>query len=130
MKAAPSGRWSDDQVEAVLANWLRAGVWLAASVVAGGGIVFLWRHGRELPHYRPFAGEPPDLRTVSGIVKGVATLKGRAIIQLGLLLLVATPVARVALAAIGFELQRDWLYVLLTLAVLGILLFSLAGGHL
>jgi uncharacterized membrane protein len=55
-------------------------------------------------------------------------LRGRSIIQFGLLLLIATPVARVLISAVAFALQRDRTYVLITLAVLGVLLLSLWGG--
>jgi hypothetical protein len=59
-----------------------------------GGIVYLVRHGEETPDYLVFVGAPADLRGVSGIVADALTFSGRGIIQLGLLLLVATPVAR------------------------------------
>ena len=69
------------------------------------------------------------MRTVSGIIRGTASFHGRNIIQLGLLLLIATPVARVAFSVVAFALERDRLYVVITLIVLAVLLFSLAGGH-
>ena len=47
--------------------------------------------------------------------------RGRALIQLGLLLLIATPVARVAFSVFAFERQRDWTYVGITLFVLAVL---------
>lgn len=46
-------------------------------------------------------------------------------IALGLLLLIATPVARVALAAFGFLREGDWLYTAVASFVLAVLLFSL-----
>jgi uncharacterized membrane protein len=52
-----------------------------------------------------------------------------AVIQLGLLLLVATPVARVIFSVFAFAWERDWLYVLLTLIVLAVLLYSLFAAH-
>ncbi len=126
----PSVVWNDQRVEIIVANLLRAGVWLAASVVALGGVVYLVRHGREMPQYARFVGEPSEYCTVSGIIRGAATFHGRNIIQLGLLLLIATPVARVAFSVVAFALERDRLYVVITLIVLAVLLFSLAGGHL
>lgn len=129
MSKAPSA-WTDERVELIVGNLLRAGVTMAACVVALGGTIFLIRHGRELPHYHVFVGEPTSLRTVGGILSGAMTLRGREIIQFGLLLLIATPVARVAFSVVAFALERDRLYVVITLVVLGILLFSLAGGRL
>jgi uncharacterized membrane protein len=122
--------WTDQRVEIIVGNLLRVGVFLAAGVVLVGGLIFLVRHGREIPHYALFAGEPSELRTISGILAGVRTFHGRNIIQLGLLVLIATPVARVAFSVLAFVLERDRLYVGITLVVLGTLLFSLAGGHL
>jgi uncharacterized membrane protein len=120
---------TDRQVEIIVADLLRAGVLLAAAVVALGGIILLVRHGREMPHYSTFVGVPEELRTISGICRGVLTFRGRNIIQLGLLLLIATPVARVAFSVVAFALQRDRLYAGITLFVLAVLVFSLAGGH-
>jgi uncharacterized membrane protein len=125
----PSVAWTDQRVENIVAGLLRTGVMLAAAVVAVGGIIFLVRHGRALPQYAKFGGEPFEYRTVSGILRGTASFRGRNTIQLGLLILIATPVARVAFSVIAFALERDRLYVLITLIVLAVLLFSLAGGH-
>ena len=126
----PSIVWNDQRVETIVAHLLRVGVWLAAWVVALGGIIFLFRHGHEMPPYARFVGEPAEYCRVAGIVRGSASLHGRNIIQLGLLLLIATPIARVAFSAVAFVLERDRLYVAITLIVLAVLLFSLAGGHL
>jgi uncharacterized membrane protein len=61
-------------------------------------------------------------------VKEALSFSGRGIIQFGLLLLIATPVMRVAFAVVAFMIQRDRIYVGVTLIVLSVLLFSLAGG--
>jgi len=123
-------RWNDERVESIMGSLLRAGVLVAAGVVLAGGILFLVRHGTEAPRYGVFQGEPTDLRTVSGIVADAGALRGRGIIQLGLLILLATPVARVAFSVFAFALERDTLYAVVTLFVLAVLTFSLAGGHL
>ncbi len=124
-----ANRWSEQRIETIVANLLRAGVVLAASVVAFGGILFLIRHGREIPHYGTFTGEPEQFRSIRGIFGGAASLQGRNIIQLGLLVLIATPVARVAFSVVAFALGRDRMYVCFTLVVLAVLIFSLAGGR-
>ena len=126
----PSVPWTDQRVETIVARLLHAGVLLAAAVVTLGGILFIIRHGSAMPQYARFAGEPLEYRTVSGIIRGAASFHGRNIIQLGLLLLIATPVARVAFSVVAFALEHDRLYVVITLIVLAVLLFSLAGGHL
>jgi uncharacterized membrane protein len=121
---------SDQRVEEIIGNLLRAGVIISASVVLLGGIVYLVRHGEETPEYRVFVGVPADLRGVSGIVADALTFSGRGIIQLGLLLLVATPVARVIYSVVAFALQGDWTYVVITFIVLAVLGLSLFGGAL
>ena len=128
--ATTPGAWNDERLERIIGALLQWGVVLSGALVVAGGIIYLVRHGSEPTHYRTFASEPSDLRTLSGIVAAALSIRGRGIIQLGLLFLIATPVARVAFSAAGFALQRDWLYVAVTSIVLAVLTFSLAGGHL
>jgi len=107
---------------------LRAGVLTAALVVLAGGLFYLKQYGFQVPAYGIFYGEPSDLRNIPGIIRDTLEFQPRGIIQLGLLLLIATPVVRVAFSVIGFARQRDKVYVLVTLIVLGLLLYSLTGG--
>ena len=120
--------WTDQKIEVIIANLLRAGVMLAAVMVLAGGIVFLVRHGFEHTNYRTFAGEPSELRHWHGIIRAALAFHGRGIVQLGLLFLIATPVARVAFSALAFAFERDWLYVSIAMFVLAVLLYSLLGS--
>jgi uncharacterized membrane protein len=92
--------------------------------------VYLVRHGHSPTSYRTFQSEPPNLRTVSGIFREALALRGRGIIQLGLLLLIATPVARVAFSIVGFAEEHDRLYVIVASIVLLILAYGLIGSAL
>ena len=121
--------WTEYQVEQFIGNLLRGGVLLAAVVVLLGGSLYLVHHGAALPSYERFQGEPEDLRSIPGILVDVWGLHDQGIIQLGLLLLIATPVARVVCAMVAFAFQRDWLYVSVTAIVLSVLVYSLLGGH-
>ncbi len=114
-------------VDRFMGNLLRLGVTVAALVVLAGAAIYLARHGAEGPHYGVFHGEPSDLRTVSGIWRLTLAGHGRGLIQLGLLLLIATPIVRVAYSLVVFARQRDRLYVVVTLIVLSVLLYSLLG---
>ncbi len=107
---------------------LRAGVLLATAFILAGEALYVARHGAARPDHHAFTGEPRALRGVSGIAREVVALNARAVVQLGLLLLVATPVARVAFSAFAFAAQRDRAFVLITLFVLAVLAFSLFGG--
>ena len=121
---------SDRRLEAIIGNLLRAGVVLAATTTSIGGVIYLAHSGESLAHYRLFHGEPADLRQVRGVLSDASSGGGLAIMQLGLLLLIATPVARVAFSLAAFAVQRDRLYVVVTLTVLAVLTFSMAGGQL
>ena len=120
--------WTDRKVEDLVGNLLRAGVSLSALIVFVGAVVYLARHGGELADYRVFHGEPNQLRTIPGVLREAFAFQGRGIIQLGLLLLIATPVARVVLSIIGFAAERDRMYVGFATIVLVILLYSLFGS--
>ncbi len=119
------GRWSEQRVEQAIGTLLRVGVVVSALVVLLGAVIYLWRHGGDLPDYRSFHGEPQGLRQPAALMDMILALKGRGVIQLGLLLLIATPVLRVAFAAYAFARQRDGLYVVISLIVLGVLMSSL-----
>jgi uncharacterized membrane protein len=121
-------RWTDKRIESVVGNLLRTGVFLSAFIVFCGAVFYLVRHGHSPADYRVFQSEPLGLRTVGGILRGAMDLHGRGIIQLGLLLLIATPVARVAFCIFGFAAERDRLYVVFTAVVLAVLIFSLIGS--
>jgi len=124
---APWHDVKDADVQQAVGNLLRGGVLLAAAVVLAGGVLFLLRHGGAVPDYRVFRGEPVVLRALGGILRDTFTGSGRGMMQLGVLLLVATPVARVAFTAVAFALERDRTYVLVALLVLSLLLKSLIG---
>ena len=120
--------WTDKKIENIVGNLLRAGVLISALVVLLGAAIYLARHGSSHPDYHIFHGEPVELRGLRGILAQATDLRSRGMIQLGLLLLVATPVARVAFSVWGFAEERDWMYVTFTLIVLVILLYSLLGS--
>lgn len=107
---------------------LRGGVLLAALVTLAGGIGVLARHGGSRPDYRVFHGGEAPYRTLPEILHGASRLEMPAVVALGIVLLIATPVARVVLTLIGFIVQRDRIYVLLTTFVALALLYSLTLG--
>ncbi len=120
--------WRDRRIEIILGNLLRTGVLISAAVVLLGASIYLTRHAHEPADYRVFRGEPSEYSTIPGVIQSVMNGRGQGIIQLGLLLLIATPIARVALSVVGFAIERDRMYVAFTLIVLAILLYSLLGS--
>jgi uncharacterized membrane protein len=129
MSETTVARTDDQRIDEIMGLLLRTGVVLAAAIVFVGGVVYLTRHRMPVTDYRVFQGEPEELRTLSGIFHEALAFRGRGLIQLGLLVLIATPVARVTYSVLAFLYQRDWLYVLVTVLVLGLLLYSLFGGY-
>jgi len=70
------------------------------------------------------------LREVHVIVKEALKIRSRAVIQLGLLILIVTPIARVLFSLVGFIFEKDWIYVIITFIVLFILFSSLFSNYL
>ena len=124
---------NDRRMELVISALLRAGVSISLGVILLGTLISFFHHPEYLTSTtelqrltRPGAAVP---QTVGGVVAGVGALHGPSIVALGLLLLMATPVLRVAVSIVGFALERDRLYVLITSTVLGLLILSLLLGR-
>jgi uncharacterized membrane protein len=120
---------NDQKMEIAIGHLLRTGVFIAAAVVLIGGLLYLNQTRGPRPDYATFHGEDAALRSPAGIVRNISTGNSGAIIQLGLLLLIATPIARVAFAAFGFFAEKDWLYVAVSLIVFAVLMYSLLYDH-
>jgi uncharacterized membrane protein len=116
---------TDQQFEVFLGHLLRTGVIIAALIVFAGGIWFLAQSSGARKDYRTFRGVPAELSHVPQIFHGAVAWQPLAVIQLGILVLIATPVARVLFSMLGFALERDWMYVVITAIVLALLLYSL-----
>lgn len=118
---------TDKEMEMEIGQMLRIGVSLSALVVFAGGVLYL-RSGVVLPDYKHFHATADHLRTIAGVVHGVGHFDPASVIQLGILLLIATPVVRVVFCVVGFARQRDRLYVAVSALVLVILTYSLVAG--
>jgi uncharacterized membrane protein len=121
---------TDEQMDRKIGGLLRSGVMVAAATAVAGGVWHLVQAGDATPHDRIFHGEPAELRSVSGVLHGVAAGHSESLIQLGLLLMIVTPIMRVAFSVYAFAAQRDRTYVGITLIVLAALALSLAGFQL
>ncbi len=123
------GGFKDRDMQVIIGWILRIGVVISMSVVFIGGVIYLYHHGHDTPEYRVFTGVPYFIRTTTGIFNGVLNFSGQAIIQTGIILLIATPIIRVAFSAVGFIAEKDYLYTVITLIVLLILVASIFSGH-
>jgi uncharacterized membrane protein len=122
-------KFKDTDIQVIIGWILRAGIVISMTVVLIGGLIYLYRHGNTIADYRTFNGIPDFIKTPSGIINGVITFRGRAIIQAGIIMLIATPIIRVLFSAIGFLFEKDYKYTFITLVVLLIIVSSMLGGH-
>ena len=122
-------RFKDTDMQVVIGWVLRIGVIVSISIVFFGGIIFLYRHGHEVANHHKFVGIPDFIQTFGGIIHGIFTFRGQAIIQFGIILLIATPILRVIFSTIGFVLEKDKLYIFISLLVLLIIFASMLSGH-
>jgi len=113
------------RIELTMSRLLRFGVLLSAAVVLLGGVLYLLQHGRAAEDYHLFSGERYGLRS---IISAALRLDPRGIIGMGLVFLIATPVARVLFALISFLRERDKNFVWITMIVLAVLLYGFLGG--
>ena len=120
---------SDHRMESIIGGLLRTGVIVAACIVALGGVFFLSRKAAVVPNYHFFQGEPAFLEHIGDIITASLSFRSEAVVQLGLLVLIAVPIFRVVVSIVVFLLKRDWLYTFVTMIVLSVLLFALLGGR-
>lgn len=113
--------------EARLSQLLTLGTSISAAVILLGLAMYLWRHASERLDFTAFRTHDAELNTPSTIVAKAMTLDAIAIMQLGVLLLVLTPIARVAFTLVMFLVRRDWMYVAIAAIVLVVLLLGLSG---
>jgi uncharacterized membrane protein len=116
-------------MEILISRVLRAGVIVAAALIAAGALLFLIQG--------PGPGDPTSLAQLDSrsslpfsvsprtIWQGVTHLRAAAVIELGLLVLILTPVARVGMTVVLFAKQRDRTFVAITTVVLLVLLVGL-----
>jgi len=126
--------WNERDVDQYIGKLLRYGVLLSCAITSFGGIIYLFQRKGQMPDYRsipselPFPGVEAYLRELSTILPRVMAFDGAAIIQLGVVVLIATPILRVAFSAITFLIERDYLYVAITLIVLSIIIANMVFG--
>ncbi len=115
---------TDADLEKFIGQLLRFGVILSSVIVAAGGVVYLYRHGRELPSYHVFKGEPEKMKSIVPLFQAIGRGEARPLVQLGLFVLVATPILRIFFSVFGYLLEKDYLYVAITALVLSVILWN------
>lgn len=120
------------RVELLISTILRIGVSVSLLVIVLGTLITFLHHPSYvhsqtalerltgLDHQRP--------HTLSAVLDGVGQARGQAIVMVGLLLLIATPVIRVGVSILAFVYQKDRVFVAITTIVLLLLLLSFVLG--
>jgi uncharacterized membrane protein len=120
------------RVELLISNLLRTGVAVSLCLIVLGTALMYVHH----PEYLHRSAGPQRYLTASAtfphsvrdVWRGLLAFHGQAVITLGLLTLIATPVMRVAVSILGFLYERDRAYVVITTIVLLLLILSFALG--
>jgi len=119
----------DRDLQKIIGTLLRFGVVTASIIALIGGIIYLSVHGMEMrPLYNTFHGEPSAYTSLAGIMDKVFSLDARGIMQLGAVVLIMTPILRVVCSLFSFAIEGDRMYVVITLVVLSVILFSMFSG--
>lgn len=112
-------KFGERDFQHLIGNLLRYGVWISLAVAFFGGIVYLSNHGTETVNYSKFIENDRSIfQVVVQVFEGIATFQGESLIFLGIILLFLTPVLRVILSLFSFLLEKDYLYVGITLVVI------------
>ncbi|QIK54290.1 DUF1634 domain-containing protein [Dysgonomonas sp. HDW5B] len=125
--------WGERDVEQYIGKLLRYGVMLSCAITLFGGVIYLFQHKGVMVDYSPVPtgmafGVEDYLRELNTIFPRMLDFDGAAIIQFGVLVLIATPIIRVAFSAFSFLIEKDYLYVVITLIVLAIIMGNMLLG--
>jgi uncharacterized membrane protein len=107
---------------------LRTGVTVAAGIGIVGGLLYLTTQGGQQVNFHAFGGDRSPYASLVGVAGtldgGNHAERGLAIVQVGIAVLLLTPILRVALSIVGFAMEKDRMYVLITSVVLVTLMVS------
>ena len=120
-------------IQQLIGNTLRWGVILACLLATIGGVYYLMQHGLDpVPDYRHFdvasAAAQTNYTTLGGLWQGILHGDAASCVQVGVIVLILTPIARVVLSLFDFIVEQDWLYVAITAIVLTVIISNSLGG--
>ncbi|MCD9577295.1 DUF1634 domain-containing protein [Flavobacterium soyae] len=122
-------KFGEKSFQTIIGNLLRYGVWISLSVAFIGGIVYLMHHGNDIEDYSVFKENDRNIfEVITAVVNGVISGSGEFLIFFGIILLFLTPVFRVLLSLFSFLIEKDYLYVIITLIVILIIITSISFG--
>jgi len=122
-------KFGEKDFQTIIGNLLRYGVWISLSVAFIGGIVYLLHNGNQIENYAVFKENDRNIfEVIAAIYNGAIQGNGESIIFTGIIFLFLTPVLRVILSLFSFLLEKDYLYVGITLIVISIIIISISFG--
>lgn len=128
-KVMQEEKFGEKDFQTIIGNLLRYGVWISLSVAFIGGIVYLMHHGNDIENYSVFKENDRNIfEVINAVYHGAIQGNGEYLIFVGIILLFLTPVFRVLLSLFSFLLEKDYLYVVITLIVILIIITSISFG--
>jgi uncharacterized membrane protein len=122
-------KFGEKDFQTIIGNLLRYGVWTSLSVAFIGGIVYLMHSGSQIEDYSVFKENDRNIfEVISTVYHGALQGNGEYLIFVGIIFLFLTPVLRVLLSLFSFLLEKDYLYVGITLIVIMIIITSISFG--
>ncbi|MEN2488226.1 DUF1634 domain-containing protein [Flavobacterium sp. B11] len=122
-------KFGEKDFQTIIGNLLRYGVWISLSVAFIGGIVYLLHNGNQIEDYSVFKENDRNIfEVIAAIYNGAIQGNGESLIFTGIIFLFMTPVLRVLLSLFSFLLEKDYLYVGITLIVIMIIIISISFG--
>ncbi|SCY51830.1 Uncharacterized membrane protein [Flavobacterium anhuiense] len=122
-------KFGEKDFQTIIGNLLRYGVWISLSVAFIGGIVYLIHNGNQIEDYSVFKENDRNIfEVIAAVYNGAIQGNGESLIFTGIILLFLTPVLRVLLSLFSFLLEKDYLYVAITLIVIAIIIISISFG--
>ncbi|AOC97236.1 hypothetical protein BB050_04158 [Flavobacterium anhuiense] len=122
-------KFGEKDFQTIIGNLLRYGVWISLSVAFIGGIVYLIHNGSQIEDYSVFKENDRNIfEVIAAVYNGAIQGNGESLIFTGIILLFLTPVLRVLLSLFSFLLEKDYLYVGITLIVIAIIIISISFG--
>ncbi len=125
--------WAERDMEVFIGKLLRYGVIASCVITIFGGIIYIYQH-QTLPDYspipddQPFLGVDHYLRELTSIIPHMLAFDGAAIVQFGVCVLIATPIMRIVVSIFAFIIEKDYLYITITVIVLCIILANMIFG--
>jgi uncharacterized membrane protein len=118
--------FQDKDLQSFIGSLLRIGVLIAMTIVVIGIMLYMFQYGQETIHYSTFKAE--NVFTFSDFYQRLMQGNSSAIMELGVIALITTPIARVLFTMIGFWLEKDRMYTIIAFIVLCIIAYSLFFG--